>query len=119
LERTARTPLAPTAKSKREARAGFPYIAASSGRINFKAGPERTIRAAECGFCGVAGIRTSVGSAVESGAAAHRYEFERYRPAAVNGTWQRAGSLRETPLQFHSGMGPRAVGATEQTCNRQ
>src|SRR5580693_4309638 len=41
LERTARTPLAPTAKSKREARPGFPYIEASSGRINFKAGPEK------------------------------------------------------------------------------
>ena len=41
LERTARTPLAPTAKSKREARPGFPYIEASSGRINFKAGAEK------------------------------------------------------------------------------
>ena len=41
MERTARTPLAPTAKSKSEARPGFPYIEASSGRINFKAGPEK------------------------------------------------------------------------------
>ena len=41
LERTERTPLAPTAKSKSEARPGFPYIEASSGRINFKAGQEK------------------------------------------------------------------------------
>ncbi len=52
LERTERTPLAPTAKSKSEARPGFPYIEASSGRINFKAGQEKkAIRTAECGFC--------------------------------------------------------------------
>jgi len=41
LERTAHTPLAPTAKLKSEARPGFPYIEASSGRINFKAGTEK------------------------------------------------------------------------------
>ena len=102
LERTAHTPLAPTAKSKSEARPSFPYIEATSGRINFKAGPEKKrLRSAECGFCVMAGIGKYVGSAAESGAVAHRHEFERYRTQLrMNGTWQRASNLRETPLQF-------------------
>jgi hypothetical protein len=80
---------------------GFPYIEASSGRINFKAGQEKKPYAlAECRLCCVAGIGKYLGSAPESGAAAHRYEFERHRLLRMNGTWQRAGSLRETPLQF-------------------
>ena len=41
LERTAHIPLAPTAKPKSEARPGFPYIQATSARINFKNGPEK------------------------------------------------------------------------------
>ena len=77
LERTERTPLAPTAKSKSEARPGFPYIEASSGPHQFqgRAG-KKALRAAECGLCVVAGIRKYLGSAAESRTAAHRYEFE-------------------------------------------
>jgi AsmA protein len=39
LERTAHTPLAPTAKAKSEPRPAFPYIEGTSARINFKNGP--------------------------------------------------------------------------------
>jgi uncharacterized protein involved in outer membrane biogenesis len=42
LERSAHTPLAPTAKTKSEPRQGFPYIQATSARINFKRGTEKT-----------------------------------------------------------------------------
>ena len=83
LERAARTPLAPTSKSKGEARPGFPYIEASSGRINFKAGTgKETVRIAECGFCVMAGIRKRMGSSTESRTPAHRYELERHWPVA-------------------------------------
>jgi AsmA family/AsmA-like C-terminal region len=41
LERTARIPLAPTVKAKSEPRPAFPYIEGTSGRINFKNGPEK------------------------------------------------------------------------------
>jgi len=41
LERTAHIPLAPTGKAKSEPRLGFPYIEATSARINFKSGPEK------------------------------------------------------------------------------
>ena len=41
LERTAHIPLAPTAKTRSGPRPGFPYIEATSARINFKNGPEK------------------------------------------------------------------------------
>ncbi len=41
LERTAHIPLAPTGKAKSEPRPAFPYIQATSARINFKSGPEK------------------------------------------------------------------------------
>ena len=43
LERTARTPSAPTAQSKPELRLRFPYIEGDSGRINFKTGAEKKV----------------------------------------------------------------------------
>ena len=41
LERAAKTPVAPTSKTRSEVRPGFPYIEADHGRINFKSGPEK------------------------------------------------------------------------------
>ena len=41
IERAAKTPVAPTAKTRSEARPGFPYIEADHGRINFKFGQEK------------------------------------------------------------------------------
>ena len=41
LQRTTHMPTAPTGKSKSEPRPAFPYIEATSGRINFKSGSEK------------------------------------------------------------------------------
>ena len=41
VERAEKNPTAPTSKPKSEKRPGFPYIDASSGRVNFKFGPEK------------------------------------------------------------------------------
>ncbi len=43
LPRAAQTPTAPTAKPRPESRPRFPYIEASSGRINFKSGEEKKV----------------------------------------------------------------------------
>ena len=102
LERSARTPLAPTAKSKSEARPGFPYIEASLRPNQFQSRPgekalslfsmlilrfgrNRKTRG-ECGFRAEP-LRTDM-SLSDAGL------------LRLSGTWQRAGSLRETPLQF-------------------
>jgi uncharacterized protein involved in outer membrane biogenesis len=67
LERTERTPLAPTAKSKSEARPGFPIHRGQFGPHQLQGGTgKKTLRAAERGLFVVAGVREHMGSAAKS-----------------------------------------------------
>jgi AsmA family/AsmA-like C-terminal region len=101
LERTARTPLAPTAKSKSEARPGFPYIEASSGRINFKAGAEKKPYALlNADFALWQESENAWGVRLKAEPLRTDVSLSDTGLLRMNGTWQRAGSLRETPLQF-------------------
>ena len=101
LERTERTPLAPTAKSKSEARPGFPYIEASSGRINFKAGQEKKPYALlNADFALWQESENTWGVRLKAEPLRTDLSLSDTGLLRMNGTWQRAGSLRETPLQF-------------------
>lgn len=101
LERTARTPLAPTAKSKSESRAGFPYIEASSGRINFKAGAEKKAYALlNADFSLWQESENEWGVRLKAEPLRTDMNLTDTGLLQMNGVWQRAGSLRETPLQF-------------------
>jgi hypothetical protein len=101
LERTARTPLAPTAKSKSEARPGFPYIEASSGRINFKAGQEKKPYALlNADFALWQESENTWGVRLKAEPLRTDMSLSDTGLLRMNGTWQRADSLRETPLQF-------------------
>lgn len=101
LERTVRTPLAPTAKSKSEARPGFPYIEASSGRINFKAGAEKKPYALlNADFALWQESENAWGVRLKAEPLRTDMSLSDTGLLRMNGTWQRAGSLRETPLQF-------------------
>ena len=101
LERTERTPLAPTAKSKSEARPGFPYIEASSGRINFKAGQEKKPYALlNADFALWQESENMWGARLKAEPLRTDMNLSDTGLLRMNGTWQRAGSLRETPLQF-------------------
>ena len=101
LERTARTPLAPTAKSKSEPRPGFPYIEASSGRINFKAGAEKKSYALlNADFAVWQESENTWGVRLQAEPVRTDMSLSDAGVLRMNGTWQRAGSLRETPLQF-------------------
>ena len=101
LERTARTPLAPTAKSKREARPGFPYIEASSGRINFKTGAEKKPYALlNADFTVWQESENAWGVRLKAEPLRTDMNLSDTGLLRMNGTWHRAGSLRETPLQF-------------------
>ena len=83
LERTAHTPLAPTAKAKSEPRPGFPYIAGHLGPDQFQERTgEKTVRAHERGFFPVAGFGEQLGRPFESAALAQRSELERHGRAA-------------------------------------
>src|SRR5271165_1733857 len=101
LERTERTPLAPTAKSKRESRPGFPYIEASSGRINFKAGAEKKPYALlNADFSLWQESENEWGARLKAEPLRTDMNLTDTGLLRMNGTWQRAGSLRETPLRF-------------------
>lgn len=100
LERTAQTPLAPTAKAKSEARVGFPYIEASSGRINFKAGQEKKPYALlNADFALWQESENSWGARLKAEPLRSDMSISDTGLLRVNGTWQRAATLRETPLQ--------------------
>lgn len=101
LERTAQTPLAPTAKSKSEARPGFPYIEASSGRINFKIGKEKKPYALlNADFALWQESENAWGVRLRAEPLRTDMNLSDTGLLRMNGTWRRAGSLRETPLQF-------------------
>jgi hypothetical protein len=102
LKRTARTPLAPTAKSKSESRPGFPYIEASAGRINFKAGAEKKPYALlNADFALWQESENAWGMRLKAEPLRTDMSLSDAGLLRMNGTWQRAGSLRETPLQFN------------------
>ena len=101
LERNQRTPLAPTAKSKSEARPGFPYIEASSGRINFKAGQEKKAYALlNADFSLWQESENTWGARLRAEPLRTDMNLSDIGLLRLSGTWQRAGSLRATPLQF-------------------
>jgi len=102
LERNERTPLAPTAKSKSEVRPGFPYIEASSGRINFKAGQEKKPYALlNADFALWQESENIWGVRLQAEPLRTDMSLSDTGLLRMSGIWQRAGSLRETPLQFN------------------
>lgn len=101
LERARRTPLAPTAKSKSEPRPGFPYIEASSGRINFKSGAEKKPYALlDADFALWQESENTWGVRLKAQPLRTDMSLSDTGLLRVSGTWQRAASLLETPLQF-------------------
>jgi AsmA family/AsmA-like C-terminal region len=101
LEHAARTPLAPTAKPKLEPRRGFPYIEASSGRINFKTGLEKMPYALlNADFSLWQESENTWGVRLKAEPLRTDTSLSDTGLIRVNGAWQRAASLRQTPLQF-------------------
>jgi hypothetical protein len=101
LERTAHTPLAPTAKAKLEPRPGFPYIAATGARINFKSGPEKKPYAlTKADFALWQDSENAWGVRLKAEPFRTDLNLNDTGTLQINGTWQRAAALRDTPLQF-------------------
>lgn len=101
LERTAQTPLAPTGNPGSGSRPGFPYIEAGSGRINFKNGPEKKPYAlTNADFALWQDSENSWGVRLKAQPFRSDMNLSDTGILRVNGTWQRAASLRETALQF-------------------
>ena len=101
LERTARTPLAPTAKINSEPRPVFPYIEGTSGRINFKNGPEKKPYAlTNADFSLWQESKNAWGLRLKAQPFRSDMNLNDTGQLQVSGTWQRAGSFRDTPVQF-------------------
>jgi hypothetical protein len=101
LERTARTPLAPTAKAKSEPRPGFPYIDATSARVNFKKGPEKKPYAlTNADFALWQDSENAWGLRLLAQPVRTDLNLNDTGVLRVNGNWQRATAFRDTPLEF-------------------
>ena len=100
LERTARIPLAPTAKPKLEPRPAFPYIEGTSGRINFKNGAEkRPYALTNADFALWQESENSWGARLRAQPFRSDMNLNDTGVLQVSGTWQRADESRNTPLQ--------------------
>jgi hypothetical protein len=101
LERAAHIPLAPTGKAKSEPRPGFPYIEATSARINFKSGPEKKPYAlTNADFSLWQDSENSWGVRLKAQPFRTDLNLNDLGLLQLSGTWQRADALRDTPLQL-------------------
>jgi uncharacterized protein involved in outer membrane biogenesis len=101
LERTAHIPLAPTRKAKSEPRPGFPYIEATSARINFKSGPEKKPYAlTNADFSLWQDSENSWGVRLKAQPFRTDLNLNDTGLLQVSGTWQRADAVRDTPLHL-------------------
>lgn len=101
LERAAKTPIAPTGRAANENRPEFPYIEASHGRINFKFGAEKKAYALTNSNLSFWQDSENVwGMRLKAQPIRTDFNLSDTGLLAVNGTWQRAETLRQTPVQF-------------------
>jgi AsmA protein len=101
LEHNAQTSAAPTGQKRSLTQPAFPYIQADRGRINFKLGPEKTPFAlSEADYAFWQDSDSSWGMRLKAVPIRTDFNISDTGVLRASGTWQRAGSLRETPLQF-------------------
>jgi hypothetical protein len=101
IERASKMPIAPTGKAKTEVRPGFPYIEANRGRINFKFGQEKKAYAfTDADFALWQDSENTWGIRLKAQPVRTDFNLSDTGTVRVNGSWQRAATLRETPLQF-------------------
>ncbi len=101
LEHTSQLPLAPTGKAKTGARPAFPYIEATSGRINFKSGTEkRPYALTNADFSLWQDSDNAWGVRLKAQPVRTDLNLTDMGLLQVDGTWQRAQAFRDTPLQF-------------------
>ncbi len=101
LERAAKMPIAPTGKFKSEKRPAFPYIQADRGRINFKVGAEKKPYAMSDADFGLwQDSENSWGMRLKAQPVRTDLNLTDTGLLTINGSWQRAATLRETPVKF-------------------
>jgi hypothetical protein len=101
LERVAKSPVAPTAKRRLETRPAFPYIEVKSARINVKLGQEKKPYAlSDADFSLWQDSENTWGLRLRAQPFRSDSNLTDTGTLRMEGSWQRAQSLRNTPLQF-------------------
>ena len=101
LEHARQTPVAPTSASRSVGRPAFPYIEADRGRINFKLGSEKkSVALTDADFSVWQDSDISWGMRLKAQPLRTNLNLSDTGLLRVNGTWQRADSLRNTPVLF-------------------
>lgn len=101
VERAARTSVAPTAKTRNEVRPGFPYIEAERGRINIKFGPEKKPYAlTDAKFALWQDSENAWGVRLRAQPMRTDFNLSDTGLLEIDGSWQRAANLHETPVEF-------------------
>ncbi|HKF03173.1 MAG TPA: AsmA family protein [Candidatus Sulfotelmatobacter sp.] len=101
LERSAHMPMAPTGKAKSAPQPRFPYIEGSSGRINFKSGPEKKPYALiSADFSLWQESENEWGVRLKAQPFRTDLNLNDIGQLQLNGIWQRAANVKETPLKF-------------------
>jgi hypothetical protein len=105
LERAAQTPVAPTAKATSEARPRFPYIEADQGRINFRVGLEKKAYALiAADFALWLESENEWGMRLKARPVRVDMSSSDTGMLRVNGSWKRAPTLGEIPLQITASL---------------
>ena len=101
LERNAQIPAAPTAKPPSERRPAFPYLEAGHARINFKMGQtKKSYALMDADVALWQDSENSWGARMKAAPVRTDFNLTDTGLLQINATWQRASSLRSTPLQF-------------------
>jgi hypothetical protein len=102
LERTASIAVAPTSKARSESRPAFPYIEADRGRINFKSGPEKKpFAVTDAKYSVWQDSENTWGMRLRGQPVRTDFSLSDTGQLNIDGTWQRAATLHETPIQFN------------------
>ncbi len=101
LERNAQIPVAPTAKGVYERRPAFPYLEAGHARINFKLGQtKKSYALIDADVALWQDSENSWSARIKAEPVRTDFNLTDTGLLQINATWQRASSLRLTPVQF-------------------
>jgi hypothetical protein len=101
IERNAQIPVAPTGKPAYEPRPAFPYLEATHGRINFKIGQiKKSYALMDADVALWQDSENSWGARIKAEPVRTDFNLTDTGLLQLNATWQRASSLRSTPLQI-------------------
>jgi hypothetical protein len=100
LERSARIPVAPTGKSASERRPAFPYLEAGHARINFKLGQaKKSYALTDADVALWQESENSWGARMKAQPVRTDFNLTDTGLLELNAVWQRASSLRQTPVE--------------------